>query len=470
MNALSKLPVIQVLRRMSVHEASFPLYAELSPGGGNVVSMLELAGELHVAAVPAALQQLQQRHALLRAAYRNLASGTEAADYCFVEVANSAIGCVQQSVDSLQALQIQGDAIRHSLLNHHYLHGDLLSRMVVLSYTASLPHRHCLYFCVSHVIADGSAMVQLLDECQQILNGGKLPAVPKVPAPLWSSMPAAIAGFAGAWRSLGTLLQFVRLQKQADRGLSFDFDIPAPASERRCIAATRRLDGATFSRLRAQVKVQHGSLHGTLAAALVAAFSDYLQVRRDPRALQDSRQALSIALVTTVDMRGKTQPPLAHDSIACLSSGVTSNARLPLAALQRGAVFPYADIARQLSAGISAALAAEQHWKVLRIYQLAGLKGLRKMFAQASTKPLSTPLSLANLGQLRFTAGTQLKVRQVEIFAAFHAMGPSMNIAINSLDDQLTLCISAPYPVCSQNTLNRFADACVTHLQAIAAG
>lgn len=470
MNALSKLPVIKVLRPMSVHEASFPLYAELSPGGGNVVSMLELEGELHATALPAALQQLQQRHALLRAAYRNLASATEAANYCFVEVANSAIGCVQQRADTLTTFRAQGDAIRHSLLNHHYLHGDLLCRVVVLSYTASLPHRHCLYLCVSHVIADGAAVVQLLDECQQILNGANLPAVPKVPAPLWSSMPAAIAGFAGAWRSLGTLLQFVRLQKQADRGLSFAFDVQAPASERRCIAATRRLDGETFSRLRAQVKAQNASLHGTLAAALVAAFGDYLQARRDPFALQDSSQALNIALVTTVNMRDKTQPALAHDSIACLSSGVTSNARLPLAALQRGAVFPYANIARQLSAGVSAALAGEQHWKVLRIYQLAGLKGLRKMFSEASTKPLSTPLSLANLGRLSFTAGARLKVRQVEIFAAFHAMGPSMNIAINSLDDQLTLCISAPYPVCSQTTLNRFADACVAHLQAIAAG
>jgi len=470
MNAPVRYPENTVLRKMSVHEASFPLYAELSPGGGNVVSCLELDGELDAKTAQAALNRLQERHALLHASYLNLAEDARTPDYHFVEVTEKTIPCRQLSVGTLAEFSAQGDELLHALLNHHFLHGDLLSYAVVLTCTESTPHRHRFYFCISHAVCDGSAMLQLLDEWQQIVNGATLPAVPTIPAALWASMPAAIEGFTGAFRSLGTLLGFVQLQKQADRGLSFDFDVQAPASERRCIAVSRTLNGETFTQLRTQVKTQSGSLHGTLAAALVAAFTDHLKTQRDPVALQDSTQSLSIPVVTTVDMRDKTVPPLASDSVACLSSGITSATHVPLAALQNGANFPYAEIARQVSTGVTAALDADQHWKVLRIYKLAGLKGLRKMFADTSTKPLSTPLSMANLGRLSFTPGARLQVRHVDIFAAFHAMGPSMNIAINSLNDQLTLCITCPSPVCSRRTLNTFADACVHHLQTIARG
>lgn len=470
MNASVKFAQETILRKMSVHEASFPVYAKLSPGGGNIVSCLELEGELSATTAQTALQLLQKRHVMLRAGYRNLAPTGTSPDYQFVAPAGASIPFMQVDLDSIEAFEQQGDQVCHALLNHHYLHGELLSRAALLSCTASHPHRHRFYFCVSHAVCDGSAIVQLLDEWQRLADGVVLETTTGIPLPLWDSMPPAIERFTGAFKSLGTLLDFVKLQKQADKGLSFAFDVQAPAAERRCLAVSRTLDQETFAALQAQVKAQHGSLHGVLAAALVAAFTDYLKTCRDIDALQDGSNMLSIPVVTTVNMRDKTSPPLASDTVACLSSGITSTTKVPISALPEGNTFPYADLARQVSAGVKAALEADQHWKVLRIYKIAGLNGLRKMFADASQKPLSTPLSLANLGRLTFPAQTQRRVRKIEIYAAFHAMGPSMNIAINSFNEQLTLCITCPYPVCSRATLNTFADASIRHLQTIARG
>lgn len=475
MNASVKNPQLTVLRKMSVHEASFPVYAELSPGGGNVVSCLELEGILTAEAAIAALQQLQKRHAMLRAGYLNLASlnGTtkgNTPDYNFVEVPDAGIPFAQEDHDNPDAFEKQAEEVCHALLNHHYRHGELLSRVVLLSCTASHPHRHRLYFCVSHSICDGAAIVQLLDEWQRLVDGVVLETVADIPRSLLDRMPPAIERFTGAFKSLGTLLSFVTLQKQADKGLSFAFDVHAPASEHRCIAVSRTLDQEDFSALQSQVKAQNNSLHGAFAAALVAAFTDYLKTNRDVNSLQNGSHILSIPVVTTVNMRDKTSPPLASDTVACLSSGITSVTQVPMSALQNSSAFPYADMSRQVSTGVKQALDADQHWKVLRIYKIAGLKGLRKMFADASQKSLSTPLSLANLGRVKFANSTQRDVKKIEVYAAFHAMGPSMNIVINSLNDQLTLCFTCPFPVCSRATLNTFADASIRHLHTIARG
>lgn len=468
MNTSVSNPPGSVLRKMSVHEASFPVYAELSPGGGNVVSCLELEGELSATTAQTALLHLQQRHVMLQAGYSNLAPTGTSPDYHFVVTPGEGIPFMKINVDNNETFDQQGDKIFHDLLNHHYLHGKLLSRAALLSCTTTQPHRHRFYFCVSHAVCDGSAVVQLLDEWLRLANGVVLETTTSIPNPLWDHMPPAIKRPTGALKSLGTLLEFIKLQKQADKGLSFDFDVQAPAAERRCIAASRTLDKETFSALQKQIKAQSGSLHGAMAAALVAAFTDYLKTRRNTDALQDGSNMLSIPVVTTVNMRDKTSPPLAGDTVACLSSGITSTTKVPTSVLKNGNTLPYADLARQVSSGVKAALKADQHWKVLRIYKIAGLNGLRKMFADASQKPLSTPISLANLGRISLSNDTKLRVHKVDIYAAFHAMGPSMNIAINSFNDQLTLCITCPYPVCSRATLNTFADASIRHLKAIA--
>lgn len=475
MNASVKNPQLTVLRKMSVHEASFPVYAELSPGGGNVVSCLEIDGQLPAETAKIALQKLQKRHAMLRAGYLNLGNLNstnkgKTPDYHFVKVSGASIPFTHESFDSLDIFEQQAEQVCHSLLNHHYRHGELLSQAVLLSCTVRLPHRHRLYFCVSHSICDGAAIMQLLDEWQRLVDGVALEAVEDLPRSLWDRMPPAIERFTGAFKSLGTLLSFVTLQKQADKGLSFAFDVHAPASEHRCIAVSRTLDQEAFSALQSQVKAQNNSLHGAFAAALVAAFTDYLKKNRDVNSLQNRSHILSIPVVTTVNMRDKTSPPLASDTVACLSSGITSVTKVPMSALQNGSAFPYADVSRQVSTGVKQALAADQHWKVLRIYKIAGLKGLRKMFADVSQKSLSTPLSLANLGRVKFANNTQLHAKKLEVYAAFHAMGPSMNIVINSMNNQLTLCFTCPFPVCSRATLNTFADASIRHLHAIARG
>ena len=123
---------------------------------------------------------------------------------------------------------------------------------------------------------------------------------------------------------------------------------------------------------------------------------------------------------------------------------------------------------------MSFALQQDQHWKVLRIYQLAGLKGLKKMFIDGSEKPLATPISFANLGRVKFdfyinraaiANHEALKVTGYQAYAAFHASGAGVNIVASSLNSELTLCLTCPDPIISEQTLDKYADDVIELLQ-----
>jgi hypothetical protein len=86
---------------------------------------------------------------------------------------------------------------------------------------------------------------------------------------LWHHMPPKIAGFLGAFRSLGILSTFMKAQKLADQGLSFKVNANVPIMEHRCRSTFRTLDQNHFSRLIKQVKENDKSIHGLISSAML---------------------------------------------------------------------------------------------------------------------------------------------------------------------------------------------------------
>lgn len=453
--------MMEILRPLSVHEASFPIYAELSPGGGNIVSVATVAAALDADAVRAAIARVHPRHALLAAGYRWLEVEGEDVGYVFTPAPEAGPALEVIAVASAEAMPAQAAAVRTRLLNHRFLPGHLLYRAVLLTG----PAQSQLLLCISHAIADGASATALLKQwlaavAQPDLElGAPLP----LPAPLWAQMPKRIASAVGAFRALGVLFDFIKMQKAADRGLAFATDAAAPYAEHRSRSTKRRLAPEPFAAVRAAVKTRDSSLHGVIGSAFLRAFLADCEARK---ALSGFDDAVSVPLVTTVDVRRYLAEPVSADTPCCLSSGVTSTVQVSRRELAQGAELAWG-LARQIADGVQAALAAEQHWQVLRIYQLAGFKGLRKMFIDSAAKPMATPVSLANLGAVDLDV-PGLAVTEYEIYAAFHVSGAGMNVTVNSCDGGLTLCFTCPAPLVSQASLDRYADAVLAALAELA--
>lgn len=449
--------MIEILRPLSVHEASFPIYAELSPGGGNIVSVVTVAAALDAEAVRTAIARVHSRHALLSAGYRWLGEEGEDVGYVFTPAPEAGPEVEVIAVGTDAAVVAQAAVVRTRLLNHHFLPGHLLYRAAVISG----PSQSQVLLCISHAIADGASATALLKQWLQALvqPQAELGLPQPLPAPLWAQMPRRIAGALGAFRALGVLFDFLKMQKAADRGLAFATDAQAPYTEHRSLSTKRRLSPDAFAALRAAVKSRESSMHGVIGSAFLRAFLADCEARQALRGFGDS---ISVPLVTTVDVRRYLAEPVGADTPCCLSSGITSSVQLSRRDLAQGAELAWT-LARQIADGVQTALAAEQHWKVLRIYQLAGFKGLRKMFIDSAAKPMATPVSLANLGAVEIQVPS-LAVTEYEIYAAFHVSGAGMNVTVNSCHDGLTLCFTCPTPLLSPASLDRYADAVVAAL------
>jgi len=247
--------------------------------------------------------------------------------------------------------------------------------------------------------------------------------------------------------------------------LSFKVNVNVPIMEHRCRSTFRTLDQKSFTGLLKLVKDNGKSIHGLMSAAMLNTL--LLDCQKSGR-LEKTKRVFSIPFVTTVNVRNKISPPVDDSVAGCLSSGVTSMVRVDKARIENNYQQSPWDFGDQVASGVTDALDQDQHWKVLRIYKLAGLKGLKKMFIDSSEKPLATPLSFANLGRVTFggvAKSEALSVTGYEVYAAFHASGAGVNIVASSLNGALTICFTCPDPVVSQETLNEYADAVVKQLK-----
>ncbi len=477
----------QSLRPMSVHEGSFPVFADMAPGGGNIVSALEMNAGFTEADLAKVCLQLERRHPLFAAGYKDKNHGQGKPDFWFNAYPAPPLN-IEWRQASKESYADQVDIARSQLLNHHFLHGQRLCRLIAVKQQSDKadesdvsdkfdePRPLTLFFCISHAVCDGSGTLTLMQEWVKLMDArlsGKEVSELSLPKPLepalWASMPKKIAGFFGAFRSLGILRTMINAQKQADKGFSFAIETPAPAAEHRCIATRAVIEPDDFKRLRQVVKDQHSNLHGVISAGLIYAFMDYLKRQpHQPEWFFDT-ELINLPLVTTVNVRDKVEPALDAGSVSCQSSGITTNVSLNTNYLRKE-LHPAADywgVAQQVADEIPRVLKADQHWKILRIYQLAGLKGLKKMFADSAEIPLSTPISFANLNRFSFAPSEHITITRTEMQPAFHALGSGMNVTVNSFEDRLTLCITCAYPMSSKETLKQYAEDVVKHLLAV---
>jgi len=469
--------VNNLIRPLSIHEASFPVYGDLCPGGGNIVASLQLKGRLTVDECHQALRSLMIQKACLRVGIQWLKKGNDhnlKAGYYFVELPEPTIELSNSQSSSEQYDQAVSSQSER-LLNQPFQEGQLLWRVHLLS--DSLLNRHTLFFCINHGISDGASVTFLLRDWIQQINREGLemdsPSLSKQPLanPLWSSMPKSIAGPLGAFSCLSMLPAFIKGQKLADLGLNFESGFNAPISEHRCMATYRRLHSAQARRVLSLAKEEGKSVHGLIASGLI---HPLLQRVRDSQSPLNDQSTFQFPFVSSVNMRDKALQNTDElgvidiQSLGCLSSGVVSMIQVKKDEFQSENFHsnPWVQ-ADQVNQGIETAFNKNEHWKVLRFYQLVGLNGLKRMFLDASEKPLATPISFANLGKVQFGEGEtdKLQVSAFEVYAAFHASGAGVNVTANTLNGELTLCFSCPAPSMDRTDLEKYADEAIQLLE-----
>ena len=476
-----------IVRELSIHEASFPVYGELSPGGGNIVVCLQLQGKLTQDKAQQGFQKLMQAEASLQVASQWLAADAELgnkAGYYFIQPDSPALPFSadmieakpdnNESIKTTDTFEKNVSRIRTQLLNQPFQAGSLLWRAHLVSgqIEENTAQQHCVFLCINHSVSDGTSVYHLMKRWLLALNTSTQisSTANEFSRPLWHYMPKKISGFLGAFRSLGILATFIKAQKLADQGLSFKAECNVPIAEHRCRSTHRTLDQASFKALLTLSKSNNKSIHGLMSAALLQIL---LTDCKNQGQLKNLPKAFSLPFVTTVNVRDKIQATnntysKIDDAVAgCLSSGVTSMIEVDQDFIDTDYRQSPWQLGQQVANGVTIALEQDQHWKVLRIYQLAGLKGLKKMFIDGSEKPLATPISFANLGPVKFDFYINraampdhevLTVKGYQAYAAFHASGAGVNAVASSLNGELTLCLTCPDPVISQQTLDRYAD------------
>ena len=474
-----------IIRELSIHEASFPVYGELVPGGGNIVVCLQLQGDLSQDQALQGFQKLMQAEASLQVASLWLEANPEEnrkAGYFFIRPDSPALPFSADIIESDNDENEKTDnefgstvnRIRTQLLNQPFQTGSLLWRAHLISgrVEENTAQQHCVFLCINHSVSDGTSVYHLMKRWLLALNTStKISATAnEFSLPLWHYMPKNISGFLGAFRSLGILSTFIKAQKLADNGLSFKAKCNVPISEHRCRSTHRSLDPLSFTALLKLTKKKNKSIHGLISAALLQVL---LKDCKSQGQLKHIPKTFSLPFVTTVNGRDKIQGShnkhaTIDDAIAgCLSSGVTSMVEVDQDFIDADYRLSPWHLGQQVANGVTTALEQDQHWKVLRIYKLAGLKGLKKMFIDGSEKPLATPISFANLGPVKFDfyvnratrADNQtLNVTGYQAYAAFHASGAGVNAVTSSLNGELTLCLTCPDPVISQQTLDCYAN------------
>lgn len=469
-----------VIRPLSIHEASFPVYAELVPGGGNIVVCLRLSGELSAEQAEQGLEKLRQAEASLQVASQfihkaetNQQNNTPTEGYYFVQPVNPRLPFAYTELDISDDFSQVLDQQRTQFLNQSFQQGELLWRAHLVSEKNS--HQHALLLCINHSISDGTSVYHLMKRWLLALHNSTdiIATANDFSLPLWHYMPKKISGFLGAFRSLGILSTFMKAQKLADKGLSFKAEGNVPIAEHRCRSAHRSLNKATFTSLLKLSKAEKKSIHGLLSAALIQVLLADCKKRGNLHAIG---KYFSFPFVTTVNVRDKistTKTEVDNDISGCLSSGVTSMVDIDQELIDEQYQQSPWHLGEQVATGVKDALEQDQHWKVLRIYQLAGLKGLKKMFIDSSEKPLATPISFANLGPVNFdfyvnraceSNSNALIVEDYQAYAAFHASGAGINTVASSLKGALTLCLTCPSPVMSQQTMDTYADSVIALL------
>lgn len=448
-----------MIRPLSIHEASFPIFAKCSPGAGNIVSVLTIEGQVTHEAYTSAVTKVVSENDVLRATFQEalLPNGQRGFQWVFSDRPPRMEVIV---ISPEQDIEASAHYHMESLMNEPFSDAEPLSRFLLIQGDGISK----LFACVSHASIDGSSIIgvlrRIVQELAQPLNDHQ-PSAPFPPS-LWTFMPDKFARAFGIFRCLNILALLIRLQKQADSGVYFSVETPAPAAEHRCIISRRQLSQTQSLALIALAKRSNVSVHGLLGAAALQAFVDHLRQEKG-EAFCEKNASTKIPLVSTMDLRRRTDPVLQDQLLGCLSSGATHTVKCDWNKKNMLAA-DYIEIAARVDTTLNSEIAKQQHWKLLRIYQTLGLAGMKKIFRDSAEKPMSMPISLANVGRLKFPSSSSIHVARFEGAPAFHANGPSINVQSYMTNDQMTLSFSGALPQMSRSTLESFGDGVYQHL------
>lgn len=436
-----------LMRDLSIHETSFPVYARLSPGAGNVVSAIVVEGVLDREALQSALAAVQRENPVLRATHVRVSDVHVTPAYAWSVCGQTSTVQAETLPDDAD-LRATGHRAVERWLNLPFAPHQPLLRMRLLSQG----EQHVIVLCVDHALLDGSSAVGILQRIMARLTQTSGPAPqPAFPPALWDYMPPAIKARSGALRCLDVLGLLAKLQKQTDKGLAFSVEQPAPAAEHRCVVEVLALSDTASASLASQGKASGAGVHGLVSAALVRALGDDIR-RRKGQAFCETRSDISLPVVTTMDLRRRIDPPLPPDTLGCLSSGATHWVPAHLDQTTPD-VTTFLAMAKQAVDSLNTCIDADQHWKLLRIYQTFGVGLMPKIFLDASEKPMTMPLSVANLGRIEFPSGNGLRVTDMIMAPAFHPAGPSVNALCYTLNGRFVMNMAAAVPQMSRGTL-----------------
>lgn len=444
-----------IIRPLSIHEASFPVFASLSPGAGNVVSIMVLKKRIDHAALLLALGILQDAYPVLKMSYKSVTNS--ATGYAWLDGAGELAveRTLVENIDDFNETVTKCAEIR---LNYPLIEGK---PQAIFDHVTS-HDKSAIIFCASHAALDGSSFYTINKNLLQILNGNKLEKISSPLPSLWESMPEDIKSRLGFLKTIPLLTTLAKLQSHTNKGNFFKVEIPAPATEHRSIWEKREISKDQFKRIISTSKDKGISVHGLVGAATLLALLTHLRAENRCHLMGER----SLPLVTTMDLRRRLNPQLDKNAVGCLSSGVTHLVSIPKNASINN-IGSLMDIAKSVENSLSEEINKNQHWKILRLYQTLGMKGMKKTFKSAAEATMSTPITLANFGKLDFDVGNHAEVERVDIIPAFHCTGPAINVITNAIDNSLFLSFCAATPQISRNTLSAYANLVISVLAAI---
>ncbi|WP_433524304.1 phthiocerol/phthiodiolone dimycocerosyl transferase family protein [Nocardia pseudovaccinii] len=283
---------ISLARPLSPIERWYWILDQVSPL--NVISRVRVHGELDTATLRTAAEALARRHPLLRVA---IAADAEGANPRFVPTDAAITVRAITGDDRTWEHEVDGVELAEST---DWTRGPLARILHVAVRLDDGSAAHDLVFVVSHVIADGTSALTLLQDL--VTFAATAPgAVTELDTfdPPEQRLPRKFRGVLGAARSVRVALA-EELNRAAARPRRLEPQAGVAPSARRTRLIRRELGGDELARLSAACRAHDVSVHGALGAALTSAIGAQLTPGR----------ADKLSIGSPVDFRGELAPPV----------------------------------------------------------------------------------------------------------------------------------------------------------------
>ncbi|WP_280427623.1 phthiocerol/phthiodiolone dimycocerosyl transferase family protein [Nocardia brasiliensis] len=345
----------------------------------NVISRVRVHGALDATLLRAAADALAARHPFLRVAIAADADGT---DPRFVPTAAR-----------IEVRTIAGDDATwtHEVDQVELATGtDWASGPLARVLHIDLGADHDVVLVVSHVIADGTSALRLLQDLVTYAE-----AAQRDPAPVTSlatfdppeaRLPKKFRGAIGAARSMRVALA-EELRMTAARPKRLEAQAAVEPSRRRTRFLRRELNGDELDRLAGTCRAKGVSVHGALSAALAAAIGEQMTPGR----------AGKLAIGSPVDFRGELQPPVGADEAGAYVCTLPT-------VLPYGPAVDFWDVAAQTNQDLRERSAASQHFALVAMLGVVTPKSLGHSSKTMKMAEQRGPgnICLSNIGRFDF--------------------------------------------------------------------